>query len=584
MKLNRNRFTIYPKLLIGFLIAILPVYLLGILLNQGVANSLREQILQSMQSNVKFYLSSLADELNKIEKFKESLVIDEDLMTLATVAPALSENELREAILRMERKLTLLQDSSSYIADVTIHIPLIDKGIKSGNYKEGVSLEDMNAMRAVMQKQESPLFWWDEKLMLASYYPDSALTERSPVFLIEVEIDRKMILHDLRNAVEQGGAVLYFNGFKKTISNHALNQAENDIMTMLEEEGTSTANSVVFTISDNRYLVSMQKSLYYDMTLAIYTPESYIMSDFEKFDRWFWLLFILSMIVIVMFSYWIFKAIRTPLRKMLKAFRKVEQGQLSVRITQSSNDEFRDLSDQFNKMVGQLQALIQEVYEQQIRRQQSELKQLQSQINPHFLYNSFFILHQLIEFEDIANARKFVHYLGNYFQYITRDAKSELPLGQEIKHAEAYVNIQTMRFGPRIDVQFQAIPQQYEALYVPRLIVQPIIENAYQHGLESKVSSGKLHMTNETKDGMLYIRVEDNGSALTTDELYKLREQLYKDVNEMETTGMINVHRRLQIKFGPSAGVDVYRNQWNGLGVAMRIPVTTEEENKCIDC
>lgn len=577
MRFQKKRFTVFPKLLLGFLIAILPVYMLGIYLNKQVASGLRDQILQSMQTNVKFYLSSLTNEMVNIENFKRSLLVDEDLMALSTVAPALTENERREAILRLEGKLALLQESSSYIANATLHIPLIDKRIKPGSYLDGVSLKELKAIRFKMQQQLSPLLWHGDKLLMGSYYPESAFSERDPVFLIEIEINQRMIMEDLGSMSDHGGAYLYFTREGRFITNHAVSGVSDEIERLLSRQAGGEVESVIFENEGKRYLVSLQQSSGYDFSLGVYTPEDVIMRDFDKYNALFWILFALSIVVMGLFSYWIFKAIRNPVRNLLKAFRRVEQGQLAVRISQSSNDEFSDLSDQFNKMVTKLQSLIQEVYEQQIRSQQSELRQLQSQINPHFLYNSFFILHQLIEFEDLDNARKFVHYLGNYFQFITRDAKSELPLGQEMKHAEAYLNIQTMRFGSRIKVLVEPIPAQWEVMPVPRLIVQPIIENAYQHGLESRISEGHLRITNDLRDGSLHIHFEDNGNLLTDDELMRLKFRL-QDTSGLETTGIVNVHRRLQIKFGPSAGLNVFRSELGGLGVTMKIPDKTKEE------
>ncbi|OME87875.1 hypothetical protein BK120_00650 [Paenibacillus sp. FSL A5-0031] len=577
MWFQKRRFTIFPKLLLGFLIAILPVYMLGIYLNKQVASSLRDQILQSMQTNVKFYLSSLTNEIVNIENFKRSLLVDEDLMALSTVAPALTENELREAILRLERKVALLQDSSSYIASATLYIPMIDKQIKSGSYIEGVSIKELETIRFKMQQQLSPLVWHGDKLLMGSYYPESVIKNRAPVFLIEIEINQRMIMDDLSSMSDQGGAYLYFKQEGRVITNHGLPNTSDEIERLLSRQSGGEVESVIFENQGKKYLVSLRQSSGYDFSLGIYTPEDVIMRDFDKYNALFWILFALSIIVMALFSYWIFKAIRNPVRNLLKAFRKVEQGQLAVRVSQRSNDEFSDLSEQFNKMVSKLQSLIQEVYEQQIRSQQSELRQLQSQINPHFLYNSFFILHQLIEFEDLDNARKFVHYLGNYFQFITRDAKSELSLGQEMKHAEAYLNIQMMRFGSRINVSLEPIPSRWEELLVPRLIVQPIIENAYQHGLESRISDGHLRITNELRDNFLCIYFEDNGTALTEDELMRLKFKL-QDASELETTGVVNVHRRLQIKFGLSAGLYVFRSELGGLGVAMKIPIKIEEE------
>lgn len=579
MKVKKKWFTIYPKLLIGFLIAILPVYMLGIFLNQQVASSLREQIGQSMEGNVEFYLTSLTNEIQKLDKVMQSLVVDKDLMTLGMIAPVLSQNELRESILQLESKLALIQNSSSYIADVTAYIPSINKRIKPDDFEDGVTVSEMQQIRDKMRYQLSPLQWRDNKLLINSFYPNDSFSDRDPAYMIEIEMDQEKILEDLNNVVDQGQALLYFYGSDNYIMNHEMLELGDELTSFFKrQQGNSNINKII-EYQGERYLVSMKKSPEYEITLAIFTPEKFILRDFAKFNAIFWILFVLSVIVIILFPYWIFKAIRNPLRKIVGAFGKVEQGDLSVRITQESRDEFKDLSDQFNKMVEQIQSLIHEVYEHQIRTQQSELKQLQSQINPHFLYNSFFILQQLIEFEDVEKAKEFVNYLGHYFQFITRNANSELPLYEEVRHAEAYVNIQSMRFGDRIKVKFDPIPDTVQSMNVPRLILQPIIENAYMYGLESRTSDGILNISNSVEGDVLQIRFEDNGRLLTDEGLLQIHNKLgMTAASGIETKGMVNVHRRLQLKFGPRSGLEVYRNEMGGLGVIMRILITKEDD------
>src|SRR5690606_13977204 len=99
--------------------------------------------------------------------------------------------------------------------------------------------------------------------------------------------------------------------------------------------------------------------------------------------------------------------------------------------------------------------LIHQVYEQQLRAQSSELKQLQSQINPHFLYNTYFILYRLAKLNDNESIARFSHYLGDYFQYITRNASEDIPLEMEFKHAMTYAEIENIRFNNRIQVHFE---------------------------------------------------------------------------------------------------------------------------------
>ena len=118
--------------------------------------------------------------------------------------------------------------------------------------------------------------------------------------------------------------------------------------------------------------------------------------------------------------------------------------------------------------------------------QRAELKQLQSQINPHFLFNSYFLLHRLIKSRNFERAVEISKNMGTYFQFITRNASDTVSLLREYEHAEIYADIQSLRFEGRIAVEVEPLPLCCQSIMVPRLIIQPSIENAFAHRLENK--------------------------------------------------------------------------------------------------
>jgi two-component system sensor histidine kinase YesM len=163
--------------------------------------------------------------------------------------------------------------------------------------------------------------------------------------------------------------------------------------------------------------------------------------------------------------------------------------------------------------------------------------------------------------------------LGEYFQYITRDGAEEVPLEKEAHHARTYMEIQTIRFGHRINVHFGAIPVGVGDILVPRLILQPIIENAYNHSLEKKVKDGQLSVEMSLSPVELIIAIQDNGNDLTDEKIEQLQMILH-DGAIQESTGMINVHRRLKIKYGEAGGLRLNRGIQGGLKVEIFIPIT----------
>jgi two-component system sensor histidine kinase YesM len=257
-----------------------------------------------------------------------------------------------------------------------------------------------------------------------------------------------------------------------------------------------------------------------------------------------------------------------PMHKLVDSFMEVEKGNLQVTISHDAKNEFGYLYKRFNEMTKNLRTLIDQVYNQKILMQRAELKQLQSQINPHFLYNSFFMLNTMVVTSD-ENLVKFTKYLGEYFRYITRNTSDYVPLIDEINHAKIYANIQLMRFSKRLKVEFGNCPEQYKDFSVPRLILQPIVENALEHGLGKKMKDGIIKVDFFTNASKFDIIIEDNGNDLSDKELMNLQKSLESEDNEAEITGIINIHKRIRLVFGQDSGLSVSRSQMDGLKVRM---------------
>jgi two-component system, sensor histidine kinase YesM len=209
--------------------------------------------------------------------------------------------------------------------------------------------------------------------------------------------------------------------------------------------------------------------------------------------------------------------------------------------------------------------------------QRAELRQLQAQINPHFLYNSFFILYRMAKDEDYDNITTFLKYLAEYYRFITRDVQSEVPLASEVAHAHNYTEIQLMRFSRRISASFAELPERYRDMLVPRLILQPVIENAFEHGLKDVAEHGELIVEFIERDGTLLIGVEDNGTCLTDGDLDAMRSKLETGSEPFESTGIINIHRRLRLKFGEKSGLLLSRGNFGGLRVELKLEMKGQE-------
>ncbi|WJH37519.1 histidine kinase [Paenibacillus sp. CC-CFT747] len=260
------------------------------------------------------------------------------------------------------------------------------------------------------------------------------------------------------------------------------------------------------------------------------------------------------------------------MKRLVRAFRHVEEGNLTIEIRNKRSDEFHYLYGKFNEMVRRIKELVHEVYEQKYRANLSELRQLQSQISPHFLYNSFFILSRMAKYEEYESIRRLSQYLGSYFKFVTRTHMEEAPLDEEVNHARTYVQIQTFRFEDRIQVSFGELPDRLAGMKVPRLLIQPLVENAYEHGLKNKMSEGRLSVEFVDEEERLIVKVEDNGEGLSEEDFAVLNAKLTNLDEDMETTGLVNVHRRLVLRYGTPGGLRLTNFPGKGFGVEMILP------------
>ncbi|HEY5587137.1 MAG TPA: histidine kinase [Ruminiclostridium sp.] len=222
-------------------------------------------------------------------------------------------------------------------------------------------------------------------------------------------------------------------------------------------------------------------------------------------------------------------------------------------------------------MCQKLSTLIQQVYEEKLNAKSAELKQLQYQINPHFLYNCFFLTYRMAMMHDEDGVIKLTKHLGNYYQFVTRSSSDDVPLIKELNHVKEYIEIQSVRFNNRIFVKIEELPKVFDNLLVPRLILQPVIENAYSHGLKNKVKNGIINISFSQKKNVFSISVEDNGNELTSEILMALEDKLLFIDNSDEITGLLNVQRRLKIKYGELGGISVSRGELGGLKITEKI-------------
>lgn len=209
---------------------------------------------------------------------------------------------------------------------------------------------------------------------------------------------------------------------------------------------------------------------------------------------------------------------------------------------------------------------------------EARLKQLQSQINPHFFYNCFSFITSMAKLRNHEAVVAMAHNLSQYYRYTTRQERDLVPLSDEVEFVQYYLKIQQMRM-PRLTFSI-VITSQANSLLVPPLVVQPLVKNAVLHGIEPQAEDGIIRIMTERVGSYMCLIVDDNGLGLSGDAITSLTLALDKPVEEKSGYGLWNVHQRMRLHFGEDAGLDFSLSPLGGLRVILKWPLSTEEEQE----
>lgn len=269
------------------------------------------------------------------------------------------------------------------------------------------------------------------------------------------------------------------------------------------------------------------------------------------------------------------------INQLVEKMRDLEPGEMAVSTEVRSHDEIGYLEQSFNSMVTRLDKHIQTAYVYQLETKTAELKALQAQINPHFLFNTLeSIRFNALEHQDADTARM-IHLLGNLFRWNIQSGGLFVELRQEINYAETFIELQKLRYADAFDFETD-VPQKLLGLGVPKFILQPLVENAIKHGQRGVSSGGIISITaREAPEGTLMIAVEDNGHGMDAEQVRRIREGLDRPETETDdhySIGLSNVHQRIRILFGDAYGLDIQSEPEVKTVVSIRMPAWRKEE------
>jgi len=268
-----------------------------------------------------------------------------------------------------------------------------------------------------------------------------------------------------------------------------------------------------------------------------------------------------------------------PLRRMMPSFKKLEMGNFSARVPVSGTHELAQISNAFNNMVQNMENLIHEKYEANLLRKQAELAALQSQINPHFLYNTLYATKSVIDNRELEKASVMIQSLSELFRYSLDQGCGYATLRDELAHIRKYLYLHEVRFAGKHRFLFD-IENRLLDCSLPRLTLQPFVENAIQHGLKDKTAGGELRLSAKSAADKLLIYIYDNGAGMDDKLIKALNAALERPFDEAGKIGedghigIRNVNARIQLQYGQTYGVRLSSKPHVHTTVKITLPLT----------
>ncbi|WP_262683095.1 sensor histidine kinase [Paenibacillus baimaensis] len=315
---------------------------------------------------------------------------------------------------------------------------------------------------------------------------------------------------------------------------------------------------------------SYYKSEYTYWTYLFSIPTKELYSGIEVVRNWVIVVAILFTIIGILLAKMIASNISKPLIQIIREMRNIETNDLSVNLNYDGNDELTSLAATFNNMMNRIRELIERDSNLQRLKHELEMRALQAEINPHFLYNTLEAINWIGRMNKVNEICDITAMLADIMRYSIDQSKDIVTIQEEYEHTQKYTGIQRIRYADNLSF-FMDLPKEMLNVRIPKLTLQPLVENAILHGFENKREVGKIKILGIVDEEFIKIRIEDNGCGMTQDKVHSLLSQ--QEPGTHRGIGIYNVHQRIRLLFGEGYGLSIRSEVDKGTSITITLPL-----------
>lgn len=539
------------------------------------------QVAASNQSIVQIHSNQVDNVLNGMEKYLHSMAFQDP--NIIYISPNITTEEDYSHYLNLLDKFQKDVFEYNYANAIFLYKTLSQELIIAPQYQ--TDLEKINSKLGSLlinpDIRKKLISNWQLFNMEGQYFL-LKLTDTGYDTYIGVWVNLDELLKPLRflefsdNAqvmfVSSGGQVLTKN---TTVHTPKMFRAD-----LLQKALAEKAKRYTILKSENDGSDSMVVNIHSDVSdlfLVVILPVNALVEKLTIFQSVIYVTPLVAVGFLSFFLIYLQRVIALPVKKLLRGMKKIQSGDLTARIESSHLLEFNSINDAFNNMAHQIGHLKSGIYEEQIRVQKAEMKELQAQIYPHFFANCLNLIYSLAQVKNTELVKQLTLHLVRHLRFMMRTNRSLVTLSEELEHISNYLSIQKIRFPQAFDYSID-IEQELGLVSVPAFILQPFVENAMEHGFCYRENIPfyvcvQVKLDSNSSGKHISVRIEDNGKGFPTDILSELQSDNYFSKDFDKHIGIWNVQRRCQLYYHSEVRILFFNSPQGGAVVEMALPI-----------
>ncbi|GBF75366.1 two-component sensor histidine kinase [Paenibacillus sp. 598K] len=560
------RMSLFKKLILALLLMFLAIVVIFWWIYQLNVKDIQQELRNNKLGEVRFVTSQLNAQFEQILLNVQTLSEDQTVREYPYALVYGDDYSRYEAKLTLIDKLALNSASTAWNNRVVLYYP---------EYKQTVTLDN----RLAAQPFELPPGKYNQWTILPD--PDGVddyvlLTSgrRSPLI-----IETRVSLDNLRKLLSQytsGNPLLYNPRLDRVIRTDDKSQlaaADSRILPRLQDDSGYFHE----TIDGTHFLITYMRSEFSDLYFVDYHPVSSLTEPLRRNNMWFVAAIVALLAVSIAYSLTLRRQVERPVYKLRKAIDRFDRGDYTSRVEPIPSKEFQLLGSSFNRMAENTQVMIEQILLGELAVKEARLSQYQSQINPHFLYNCLNYIQSKASIADHQAVTAMTLHLAAYYRYIHKVEEADASLEEELSFVESYLSILHMRKKSiTYDIE---VPEQLRTRRMPRMILQPLVENCVQHGIEPALDPGRIEIRAGVGEGGWWITVADNGVGMEPERLALIARHM-EEFTRTESrigVGVRNVNQRLKLYGGSRSGLAIASER--GVGTTYTITIEQQEED-----